>query len=447
MNLFVVSIQSVQNIKSFQLELDLSSNRLICLVGRNGTGKTTLMRALRNLSSADTFQKTANPQIFQENSVIKYTIDGQEILFQYDSDIRSLNCKQEIPRSIRTAISAELPMPYGARFSYFRGASDADSEIRQSLILGRYVKPQELINFLSAIYATDKFDDLVEIAVSGKKFYSIRLEGNRYIREDHLSSGEYFLINLYRTIKGSAKLIAIDEIDLSLDAAAQSRLTAWLRLFCSEYKCSILFTTHSLAIMSTLDRSEISYVEQDADRTIAHPASYSYVRARLFGFQGWDKYILTEDTVLREFIEHVIQNHCPSTFFQYKVIHIGGSFQVTDLLRRNANERFLAAPENVIGILDGDQREVAHAQHDAIHFIPMESVEKAILAHYVENDFPFKLPQHRAFTGPKDVFNAIQQERIATTVEMNKYLCEKYADSIANLSKTLSRFLGAAGST
>ena len=39
-------------------------------------------------------------------------------------------------------------------------------------------------------------------------------------REDYLSSGEYFLIRLYRTIMSSARLIVIDEIDISLDAVA-----------------------------------------------------------------------------------------------------------------------------------------------------------------------------------------------------------------------------------
>jgi len=444
MNFFSVSIKSIQHIKSFRFEVDLSSNRLICLVGRNGCGKTTLIRALRNLSSADTFLKTANPQIFDTDSRVDYQLDDYEVAFEYDPNIRSLNCKKEIPSSVRDMVSAELPIPHGARFNYFRSASDADKEIRQALIIANYTRPSELIEFLSSIYSTDKYENLVEVFVKGKAFYSIVLTDDRYIREDYLSSGEYFLINLYRTIKGGTRLIAVDEIDLSLDAAAQAQLAKWLRTFCKKYACSILFTTHSLAIMRTLDQSELAYIEQKDGETVYYPASYSYVKARLFGFQGWDKYILTEDPVLNDFIEYIIQHHCQEAFYTYKVIHIGGSSQVTDLLKRNESERFLASPDDVIAVLDGDQREVAHAQHEAVHFIPIESVEKAIYSHYADDDFPFKLPQPRSFTGAKDAFNAIRQQRIATTAELHEYLCRKHADAVREFAMVIAGFLGSA---
>ena len=443
MNFFSVSIHSIQHIKSFCLEIDLTSRRLVCLVGRNGVGKTTMMRALRNLSNADTFLKTANPQIFGPDSRIEYQVDDYKVEFHYDANIRSLNCRSEIPKSVRDCVSAELPMPHGERFNYFRNASNADTEIRQALIISNYARPYELIDFLSSIYSTDKYNNLVEVSVRGRIFYSILLENDRYIREDYLSSGEYFLINLYRTIKSATRLIAVDEIDLSLDAAAQAQLALWLRTFCQKYECTILFTTHSLAIMRTLDQSELSYIEQEEGRTIHYPASYSYVKARLFGFRGWDKYILTEDQVLNEFIEYIIRRHCPRTFFSYKLIHIGGAVQVTDLLRRNAIDQFLTGPDNVIAVLDGDQRQSEHAKHQAVHFIPIESVEKAIHSHYAEDDFPFKLPQQKVFTGPKDAFNAIRQQKIATTAELHDYLCNKYADAVQQFAITIGAFLGA----
>jgi ABC-type dipeptide/oligopeptide/nickel transport system ATPase subunit len=442
MNSFSVAIHSIQHIKSFRLEIDLHQPKLMCLVGRNGVGKTTLMRALRNLSNGDTFLKTANPQIFAADSRIEYRLDDVRIEFHYDPDIRSLNCKKEIPRDVREAVSAELPMPHGARFNYFRSASDADIEIRRALIIQNYTRPEELIGFLSSIYATDKYNNLVEVSVGGRAYYSILLEDDRYIREDYLSSGEYFLINLYRTIKSATRLVAVDEIDLSLDAAAQAQLATWLRTFCEKYECTILFTTHSLAIMRTLDQSELAYVEQVDGNTIHYPASYSYVKARLFGFVGWDKYILTEDLALKEFIEYVIQHYCPRTFFTFKVIHIGGASQVTDLLRRNETEKFLSDPSNVKAILDGDQQGEPHAQHRDVHFVPIDSVEKAIFTHYNDADFPFKLPRPKVFTGEKDAFNSIRQQRVATTDDLHGYICTKYDMPVRAFAQTLGAFLG-----
>ena len=46
----------------------------------------------------------------------------------------------------------------------------------------------------------------------------------------------------------SRKLIVIDEIDISLDAAAQAKLVEQLRLSCQKYAVNIVFTTHSLTL-------------------------------------------------------------------------------------------------------------------------------------------------------------------------------------------------------
>jgi len=443
MNFFRLTIQSVQHIKFFQLDIDLTAHRLICLVGRNGVGKTTMIRALRNLSSADTFLKTANPQIFNNQSRIEYLADDHAIEFVYDQSIRSLNCKSDIPKEVREAVSAELPMPHGTRFNHFKSASDADSDIRQLLIIAKYSRPTELIDFLTSIYQTSKYEDLAEVTVKGRAYYCIVLDDDRYIREDHLSSGEYFLINLYRAIRGASRLIAVDEIDVSLDPAAQVKLAGWLRDFCTKYGCNILFTTHSLAVMQTLKHSEMSYVEEEGGATIHHPVSYSYAKARLFGFHGWDRYILTEDPVLRDFIEHIIHLHCASTFFRYKVIYIGGGSQVVDLLQRNAKEEFLAEPNSVMAVLDGDQRGTQHAKDPAVHLIPVDSVEKAILHHYYDADFPFKLAKQKKFTGSKDAYNQIVQQKMATTYQLFEYICQKYPAEIEQLARTLGKFLGA----
>ena len=115
MNSLRVSLESIQHVVSLTLDLDLSAPGLICLVGRNGTGKTTLVRALRNLSSADTFLKTATPYAFSPNSRITYIVDGAKVVFEYDDKIRTLNCREVIPFELRGLISAELLDPPGQK--------------------------------------------------------------------------------------------------------------------------------------------------------------------------------------------------------------------------------------------------------------------------------------------------------------------------------------------
>lgn len=441
MNNLRVSLESIQHVASLTLDVDLSAPGLICLVGRNGTGKTTLVRALRNLSNADTFVRTATPYAFSVKSRITYVADGIEVVFSYDPGIRSLNCKEVIPQDLRHLIAAELPIPHGARFNYFKSASEADLDIRKAIALGNHDQPKELVAFLAAIYDSTRYARMVEVRVKGKSYYAVVQDDGTYIREDYLSSGEYFLINLYRTIKGASQLIVIDEIDLSLDAAAQANLAAWLRDFCDKYQRKVLFTTHSLAVMRTLTAKELFYIEEEQGHISISPVPYSYAKARLFGFAGWDKYILTEDEVLLGFIEAIIDKYCPHTFFRYKIIFIGGGTQVSALMKHNEREQFLSAPDRVIAILDGDQRNVRFVTgRPDVHMIPIESVEKAIYADKQMDNFPFTI-ERKNFTGPKDFHNYLQQAGIATQKQIFDYLITKNDAALQELAGILKAFL------
>lgn len=438
---FQVSLESIQHVASLTLELDLSSHGLVCLVGRNGVGKTTLVRALRNLTNADTFVRTATPYAFSAESRITYVVDGTRVVFEYDKTIRSLNCKETIPLELRNLIAAELPMPHGARFNYFRSASEADLDIRRAIALGNHNRPDELIAFLTAIYDSTRYSSMVEVKVKGKSYYAIVKDDGTYIREDYLSSGEYFLINLYRTIKGTAQLITIDEIDISLDSAAQANLAEWLRNFCINYKRKILFTTHSLALMRQIKADELFYVDENEGHVSISPKSYSYAKARLFGFSGWDKYILTEDEVLLGFIKAIIEKYCPQTFFKYKIIFIGGGSQVTNLMKHNKHEQFLASPEKVIAILDGDQKNEKFSSFPRVHLTPIDSVEQAIYQErQTDSKFPFQADRDN-FTSAKDFHNYLQQKRLATQKQIFEYLICRNEEKLRILGGVLYDFL------
>lgn len=436
-----VTLDAIQHVAHLQLDVDLSKSGLMCLVGRNGAGKTTLVRAFRNLSNSDTFIKTATPYAFSDKSRIIYDLDGEQVTFVYDRSVRSVNCREAISQKMRELVAAELPMPYGARFNYFRSASEADQDIRKAIFLQAYQRPKELICFLNAVYETDRYSAMVGVQVKGKNYYALVRENGTYIREDYLSSGEHFLINLYRTIKGPSKLLVIDEIDLSLDAAAQANLPGWLRDFSKEYDCKILFTTHSLALMRQLEVDELFYMEEKAGTVSIEPTSYSHAKLRLFGFVGYDRYIATEDKKLSALIQHLVKKYCPKTLLSYKVIYIGGASQVAGLIESNESDRFLAAPENVIAILDGDQRKEKYAQHANIHMIPLESVEKALWAARQEDpDFPFVTPRNN-FTGDKDFENYLKEMEIATQEQIFDYLISRHEVGFQKIAEILTGLL------
>lgn len=441
MNIFQVELECIQHVMSLTMTVDLSNCGLIGLVGRNGSGKTTLVRALRNLSSADTFMKTANPYAFSSKSRIVYKINNKQIEFYYDEKIRSLNCKSPIPSEIRELIRAELPMPHGNRFNYFKSASEADLDIRKAIALGTGVVPSELIDFMSSIYRSGRYSKLIEVSAKGKSYFAIVNDDGKYIREDYLSSGEYFLINLYRTIKSNARIIAIDEIDISLDSAAQANLASWLRGFCEKYNRTIIFTTHSLAMMRQLGSQELFYIKEEQGQVSIEQMSYNYAKALLFGFIGWDRYILTEDEVLADFVESIIRKSTIKVFFRYKLLVLGGGSQVVGLLNKNMRDRFLASSDKVIAILDGDQRNEKYSTCTGVFVVPIESVEKEFYARRNSDlNFPFRCDRSQ-FTSDKDFYNHIIQKRIATKEEIAEYLIRANDHALQSITRILRDFL------
>ncbi|MGF7113829.1 ABC-type dipeptide/oligopeptide/nickel transport system ATPase subunit [Pseudomonas laurylsulfatiphila] len=441
--LLAIDIEQIQHIKSMKLSINLNDNKLTCLVGKNGVGKTTLIKAFQNLQFADTFTQTSPASIFSAHSAINYSVDATQYQFGYDAKLRSLNSKTIIPDEIKKNIDVELPMPFGKRFNFWDTIVRADLDIRSAIVLNRYEKPLELIEMLNDIYSTTKFNDLIQVTVKKIDYYCILLEDSRYIREDYLSSGEFFLISLYRKVKNYRKLIVIDEIDISLDAAAQTKLATTLRAFCQKYAVNILFTTHSLPLMKTLNPGELFHMEETNGIISPSPASYNYIKSILFGFKGWDRYILTEDDVLQKFLEFIIDKFRSEIFFKYKTIYIGGGPNVVDLLKRNASEEFFGIKDNVIAVLDGDQSELRYARKSPNTFcIPLKSVEKAIYTDYQDG-----VNRLTDITGvvdavdAKDLYKKLIKNSIMSEFDIFNYLYTDDKIDFAPITEKLKVFL------
>lgn len=444
---FHIELRDVRPIKALSLSIDLDRNAPLCIVGRNGTGKTTLAKVIMNFALADTFRRTISDGALRDSSYVRYTLDDTSFEFTYDEALKTLNTRQPVPDSLRSLVAVELPIPHGQRFNYFYTLSESDTEIRRAIILDDYTRPDGLIGFLTRIYDDNRFENLREVRFSRGACCYYHIDGGRYVREDYFSSGEFFLVNLFRRLQSGTRLIFIDEIDISLDAAAQARLVGELRSLCTQFLVNVVFTSHSLALMQTLNDGELFYLESASEQSVLEERSFAYVKSLLFGFQGWDRYILVEDEAAKLVIQHHIDRYCIPTYYTYLIIPVGGAGQVIGLLERNRIHEFLASGEDVIAILDGDQAGTGNANKPDTYCMPLWSLESAFEAVYDQPSFAPKLPENVNLPVEgrrKALYKAYRRLQLRSDTDIVELACASQIDDICTFAEQVLRpFLSA----
>ncbi len=448
MNDFSIIIENIQHIKKLELTLDLTKNGLMVIIGKNGVGKTMLFKGIQNLITSNTFATTSNKYIYKKDSRILYKVDSgeYEYLFTYNEKVETLDYKGEVEQSIIDNIFVELPIPFGKRFKQFQKIGEVDRDIRTSIVSKQYEVPNALIELLNYIYDTERFNNLKEITVKKEKYYAIALEDDYYIREDYLSSGEYFIINIYKLIQERRKLIAIDEIDISLDAMAQVRFVEKLRELSKEYQVKLLFSTHSLALIKTLKNEELFYMDLQDGVCSFENKSFNYIKSLLYGFKDYGKYILTEDILLRDYMIYLLRDE--DIFSEYIILPIAGASDTVKLMVINEETKVFENKENVCTVLDGDmKKKTAYKNRIDIHFLPFESIEKD-LYEYLNDGSGFidftetELRENNVqVTNPKNIYTMLIRKKIRSQHEIFKFLSDKKLSEVEQFKNMLITFL------
>ncbi|HEI3617287.1 TPA: AAA family ATPase, partial [Escherichia coli] len=374
-----INVQHIQHVKNMDVLLDLEKYNIACIVSKNGVGKTTLLKSLSMLHKPSIIKQTSPTGILNEKSKIEIELYGNTYKFFYSPAIDYLEIKGNI--NLEHTYSLELSTPFGDRFQKFSKLSSLDALFRANVITQKYIPADDMSSFLNIIYDNNKFKELKTTNIDGVDYFFLIAANGRYIREDHFSTGEYFIINLFRLLNSDKNIIIVDEIDTSLDAAAQVRLIKHLRELCQEKNKKIIFTTHSLALLRTLDEEhELLLFLEDNDGVVSStPCSYNFVKSAMFGFTGYDRYILTEDIVLEKYLNRLLSKIQSKN--SYKIIYVGGCQGVISLMDRNKHQLFLSEPKNVISVLDADVKNEILGNKSSIpniYFIPFDSIEKEL---------------------------------------------------------------------
>lgn len=226
---------------------------------------------------------------------------------------------------------------------------------------------------------------------------------------------------------------------------AQVRLIEKLRIMASQYEINLLFTTHSLGLMKTLNNDELFYMELDNGICTLENRSYNYIKSLLYGFLDYDKYLLVEDVVLKEFIEYIFRED--KIFAKYIILPIGGADNVVKLMERNHTKQIFAKSENVLSILDGDVKHI-HSEKDNILFLPYESIEKDLYGYIKQGAFitftPEEIKKYNLESAKeKALYKVIIRERIKTKEDIFDFLISKKQTDVEQFKNSLLEFLNA----
>lgn len=410
-----ININKLQHIENGNINLDMEDKNIICITGKNGVGKTSIIKSIYLTKNLNVFEENKYLSIDKDtNILISIHKDGNEferLHYYYNNQNKYLDTKDVI----KSKLYIELPIPFGSRFTTYPTLSKIDHDSRIMFLQGKYNKNEDIIAFLNRIYPnSNKFNELKEVEIKGQKYYFLPDKDGRYIREDYLSSGEYFIINIYKMLSSKEQdVIIIDEIDISLDASTQVNLVRELNKLCNKHNKKIIFTSHSLVIMRILYneyRTPIYYLSNDNGKIRVIETSFGFISGEMFGFNEYDKYIIVEDIVLEKYIKYLLDS-LKGKYPEKKIgtLYIGGAEEVKDFLQGVRFGVLNKDKKDVIAILDGDKKIVT--LKDRILHIPFESVEKELMkkckGNETEYDFPSEFNYPENLKNPKKYYDLL----------------------------------------
>lgn len=443
-----VSLRSVNNVQSLDIEFEYPDSRIIVVTGRNGVGKTTVIKSFGLSSEPNIFAKTSGEDVINRASQATFILNGMEpFSFHFNPGLKAFDTRDSIPDG--GEVVAELPIPYGARFQQFSKVAKFDDELKVNIASSDYEPATDLIGFLSRVYSSDKFEDLLATRIGNNEFYFILKDDDYYIREDHFSSGEFFIIQLYRLISSGASLILVDELDVALDAVAQVNLYSAIKPILQANNSRLIVVSHSLAFFSTVGEDGLYYLERVGEKVSLEVRSLGYVKSDLFGFRGYDRYILTEDPVLEGFIEFLIRHFSINCHYRHITIGVGGVHQLKMIMEKNDDQQIFANSDKVLCIVDGDVYSALEADYEGptkVLCTHVDDLEKYLYLNretLISDDFTPDYPEAgKEKKASKTYWKWLTQTKHVSAERLYQIIVESGGVDVEPLRENIQRFVG-----
>ena len=360
-----LEISNLRNIA--RLRFEIPDPGVWLLTAGNGTGKTTLLACLRRIGQPNAFPIHFPSSLRSERldnhaeGSVTYEIGGETVEYAYRGERWTPR-----PRS-NSHLFGELGYP---AVIYVGATADRITPRPEDFDTNniRAANPS-IIQAANSIFDTTKFSKLRTINLTrgaGNDAFVLALgaQPHSYHSEKHFSLGELCVLKLLRLLREiqDDSMIIIDELEMALHPRAQVNLLRYLQEQAAEKSLTVIFSTHSVTLLKTIDRRHIIYLDKqdDGEINVVVGCFPTYAIGNIASDEETlpDIMLYVEDLYARDMVTAFFEKFAderapdPTARPSTKIVPIGGFVEVMAFLERNRS----VLPNTVVqkAVLDGD---------------------------------------------------------------------------------------------
>lgn len=323
-----IKIERLKCVKD--LEMSLEGNNVTAILGRNGSGKSTVLQAIYCLyqpkkEQFEVYRKRHKINQFEEIPDSKFShffkhVDGRlwtesrlSAKVYWREETREINTTKYYKKSKRQWTPRMGFKP--KREIYYIGINSCVPAIERVIkgkVTYRVNRTTELqhaeeIRTAACRIMGYHYDQLYYSNETKRLFFNVEKDEN-LIHALALGAGEQRLFAILETLYNADRyaLITIDELDLTLHTAALLRLIDEMVRIADEKHLQIVFTTHRQEVMSRKDIN-VRYLMQTPEKTLCLDDPTDVCYEELIGTHEQDLTIWVEDRLSKAIVEKVIE--------------------------------------------------------------------------------------------------------------------------------------------
>ena len=402
-----IKIHNIKNITDFEIEIPISKG-IYCFVGANGTGKSTIMRALAQSVYPSSLQELDYSD-FGNDSYVTFKTSYGYTNWKYNTKSMKWGYNQAYGDKIAFNGMYEGSLFYGTRFddslSIDRLYKDGKIKSGDIVEVDTYVK-EKLSYILHGDYK--HYTELKRIrnkristALGLKNTPYFQQTKNGLISQYRMSSGECLLISLLHFIYNSLirrslpddkpVLMLIDEIELALHPVAITRLIDLIERIQEEHNNLVVYlSSHSPEVIRKVSPRNLFMLEYDLNNSIINvinPCYPSYAIRDVYAHDGFDYVILVEDSLAKCIVDEFIRVMKLNESRLINILPVGGWENVLKLQNELYINNTFGMGTKVFSVLDGDIQSQISKKYKNYKklFLPIASVEKYLYLNLFTN--------------------------------------------------------------